>query len=74
VNFRSRKKVILERQGKGSRENKGVKRRGEVIPERRTNRCKGPGVSHSCPHTRKKKIMAMKRAAKKRKKEASSST
>src|SRR6218665_3427758 len=34
-----------ERQGQGSRENRVTKRRTKAIPERRTNRCKGPGLA-----------------------------
>src|SRR6218665_2508136 len=47
VHFSYRKKVRLktrERQEKGSRENRRVKRRRKVIPERRTNRWKGRGL------------------------------
>ena len=38
-----------------------MKKRREAISKRKTNRCKGPGLSHSCPDMRKKKIMAMGR-------------
>lgn len=34
-----------ERGGKRSREKGGTKRRREAIPERTTNRCKGPSLS-----------------------------
>jgi len=45
VDFSFRKKVRLKAREtrKWSRENRGTKRRRrEAIPERRTNRCKGP--------------------------------
>jgi len=45
-----------ETRGKRSKENRGTKKSREEILKRRTNRCKGPGLSHSCPGTRKKKI------------------
>jgi len=46
----SRKKVRLKtrmRRRKRSRENRGAKKRREAVPKRRTNRCKGPGLSHT---------------------------
>jgi len=30
--------------------------------EKKANRCKGPDLGHSCPNTRKKKIMVMGKA------------
>jgi len=38
-----------------------MKKGREAVPKGRTNRCKGPGLSHGFPDTRKKKIMAMRR-------------
>src|SRR6218665_504185 len=58
----SRKKVRLRtRQGQRGKkkENWGAKRRKEAITERRTNRCKGPGLGDT--NTGKKKIMAIRR-------------
>src|SRR6218665_492658 len=60
----SRKKVRLKtRQGQRGKkkENWGAKRRKEAITQRRTNRCKGPGLGDTCPNTGKKKIMAIRR-------------
>jgi len=37
-----------------------MKKSREAIPKRRTNRCKGRGLSHGYPDTRKKKFMAMR--------------
>jgi len=44
-----------------SKENRGMKKSREAIPKRRTDRCKGPGLSHGYPDTKKEKIMAMRR-------------
>jgi len=35
-------------------ENRRMKKSREAVPKRRTNRCKGPGLSHGYPDTRKK--------------------
>jgi len=53
---------MIDRQGNGSRENRGTKRIMGAILEGRTNRCKGPGLGHGLPSMRKKKIIAMGRA------------
>src|SRR6218665_2099027 len=44
-----------ERQGRGSKENILTQRTGEAIPDRRTNRCKRPGLGHSCLNAMKKR-------------------
>jgi len=64
VGFSSRKKVRFEtRERLGKRESKEDRgtRKSRRFKKRRTNRCKGPGLSHGYPDTRKKKIMAMRR-------------
>ena len=38
-----------------------MKRIMEAISGRRTNKCKGPALSHGYPDTRKKTIMAVRR-------------
>ena len=68
MHFSSTKKVRLKkrwRRKETKRENTGTKRRRETIPKRRTYRCKGPGLSHSCPNTRNRKITAIGRTERK---------